>query len=109
MDGLLAGPCLTFAPGSEGSLPLLYPADRFNFGEDFDGLKKLLATFPPSERPNLLCDRCFLCFSDLPAVFEEMFDVQLGSALWRWGYALWEDERLIEWNPPMDYATAFNY
>ena len=94
-------------PGSDGSLPLLYPADRFNFGADLDGLKNLLATLPPSERPNLLCDRYFLCFYDESDVFEEMFDVQLGSALWRWGYALWDDERLQEWNPPMDYTTAF--
>lgn len=31
-------------PSPEDGLPLLYPADRFNFGEDFDGLKRLLAT-----------------------------------------------------------------
>ncbi|THC98367.1 hypothetical protein EYZ11_002148 [Aspergillus tanneri] len=39
-----------------GCLPLLYPANRFNFGEDFDGLKTLLATLPPLERPNLAFD-----------------------------------------------------
>lgn len=40
-------------PRCEDGLPLLYPADRFNFG-DFDGLKKLLAALPSSERPNIL-------------------------------------------------------
>ena len=96
-------------PGSEDSLPLLYPADRFNFGQDFDGLKRLLATLPQSERPNLLCDRYFFCFSDMSDTFEEIFDVGLGYSLWRWGFALWDDERVLEWNPPMDYDTAFDY
>lgn len=68
-------------PRSEGCLPLLYPTDRFNFGEDFDGLKTLLASLPPSERPNLLCDRYLLCFSDMPDAFEEMFDVGLGCSV----------------------------
>ncbi|RJE27498.1 hypothetical protein PHISCL_00232 [Aspergillus sclerotialis] len=95
-------------PGSDGSLPLLHPADRSNFGDHIDGLKRFLATLPRSERPNLLCDSYFLCFYDGSDAFEEIFDVQLGSALWRWGYALWEDERLQEWNPPIDYVTAFN-
>lgn len=40
-------------------------------------------------------------------VFEEMFDTVLGHALWQWGFALWEDERLLEWNQP-DHATALN-
>lgn len=96
-------------PGSEDSLPLLYPADRFNFGEDFDGLKRLQATLPPSERPNILCDRYLFCFSDMSDTFGEIFDVGLGYTLWRWGFALWDDERILEWNPPMDYDTACHY
>ena len=96
-------------PSPEDGLPLLYPADRFNFGEDFDGLKRLLATLPQSERPNLLCDRYLLCFSDMSDAFEEMFDVRLGNTLWRWGFALWGDERILKWNPPMDYDTACDY
>lgn len=98
---------LNICPGCEGGLPLLYPSDRFNFGDDFDGLKQLLATLPPSERPNIFCDRYFLHFFDMYDVFEELFDVGLGRALWQWGYALWEDERLLQWNPP-GHATAFN-
>lgn len=87
-------------------LPLLYPADRLNFGEDFDGLKQLLATLPPSERPNLLFDRYFFRDSHLSDAFEEMYEDFLGSSLWRRGYALWEDERVLEWNAPMDYGTG---
>lgn len=41
--------------------------------------------------------------------FEEMFDVGLGNTLWRWGFALWDDERILKWNPPMDYDTACDY
>lgn len=98
---------LNICPGCEGGLPLLYPSDRFNFGDDFDGLKRLLATIPPSERPNIFCDRYFLHFFDMYDVFEELFDVGLGRALWQWGFALWEDQRLLEWSPP-GHATAFN-
>ena len=90
---------------SDGGLPLLYPVDRFNF-EDFDGFKKLLITLPPLERPNLFCDKYFPFFIDVWDVFEEMFDVGFGRALWQWGFAFWEDQRLLEWNPP-DNAAAF--
>ena len=96
-------------PGPDGCLPLLYPVDRFNFGEDLVGLKTFLTTLPPSQRPNLLCDRYFLSFYDGSDAFEEIFDVQVGSSLWQWGFALREDERLQEWNPPIDYEAAFNY
>lgn len=96
-------------PGPEGCLPLLYPADRFNFGEDFDGLKELLAGLPPSERPNLLCDRYLLCYPDLPDALEEIFDERLCCDQWQWGFALWEDGRVREWNAPMDYAAVLEY
>lgn len=94
-------------PMIQGCFPLLYPADRFNFGEDFDGLKRLLASLPPPEGPNILCDRYLLWFPDSADAFEELFYTNLGISVWRSGYALWGDERVLEWDAPMDYETAF--
>lgn len=94
-------------PQTEGCLPL-YPADRFNFGQDSKGLKKLktlLASLPPCERPNILFDRYLLASSELD--LENIFWTNMGFYQWVSGYALWEDERAIEWNAPMDYETAF--
>ena len=49
-------------PGSEDSLPLLCPADRFHFGEDFNGLKRLLASLPPSKTAQSSLRQVFALF-----------------------------------------------
>ncbi|KAF4215539.1 hypothetical protein CNMCM6457_005865 [Aspergillus fumigatiaffinis] len=87
-------------PDSEmpGALPLLYPADRFNFSTDFDGLKEFLHTLPPHERPNVAWTQLWLGAGlDYPEVFVDMFCYGEPSSCWDWGFALWSDERLIEW------------
>ncbi|KAF7161744.1 hypothetical protein CNMCM5623_007231 [Aspergillus felis] len=80
-----------------GALPLLYPADRFNFGTDVSGLKAYLETLPPHERPNVAWTQRWLdARLDYPQVFEDMYSYAKYSH-WDWGYAIWDDERLIEW------------
>jgi hypothetical protein len=79
-------------------LPLLYPADRFNFGTDFDGLKEFLNTLQPHERPNVAWTQLWLGAGlDYPEVFVDMFCYGEPSSCWDWGFALWSDERLAEW------------
>jgi hypothetical protein len=81
-----------------GALPLLYPADRFNFGTDFDGLKEFLNTLQPHERPNVAWTQLWLGAGlDYPEVFVDMFCYGEPSSCWDWGFALWSDERLVEW------------
>ncbi|GFF99845.1 hypothetical protein IFM53868_10485 [Aspergillus udagawae] len=81
-----------------GALPLLYPADRFNFGTDFDGLKEFLNTLQPHERPNVAWTQLWLGAGlDYPEVFVDMFCYAEPSSCWDWGFALWSDERLVEW------------
>ncbi|GFF78311.1 hypothetical protein IFM47457_04625 [Aspergillus lentulus] len=81
-----------------GALPLLYPADRFDFGTDVSGLKAYLETLPLQERPNVAWTQRWLDAElDYPQVFEDMYSYAPYSRFWDWGYAIWDDERLIEW------------
>ncbi|RHZ58018.1 uncharacterized protein CDV56_107874 [Aspergillus thermomutatus] len=81
-----------------GALPLLYPADRFNFGADFSGLKSYLETLPPHERPNVAWTQRWLEErQDSPQLFEDMYSYATYSPRWDWGYAVWDGQRLIEW------------
>ncbi|GFF44548.1 hypothetical protein IFM58399_07318 [Aspergillus lentulus] len=81
-----------------GALPLLYPADRFNFGTDFNGLKAYLETLPPHERPNVAWARRWLdARLEYPQVFEDMYSYGPYGSCWKWGYAIWDEERLNEW------------
>ncbi|PWY65693.1 hypothetical protein BO70DRAFT_346198 [Aspergillus heteromorphus CBS 117.55] len=85
-----------------GALPLLYPADKFNFKTDRDGFKKLLETLPPWERPNLAWERrWFRDDNQYREVFLDMFNYAPENKHWEWGYAFWDDERAIEWKAPM--------
>ncbi|KAH1826894.1 hypothetical protein KXX35_007247 [Aspergillus fumigatus] len=84
--------------GDDGALPLLYPADRFDFGADVSGLKAYLETLPPHEQPNIAWTQRWLdAERDFPQVFEDMYSYAPYSGCWDWGYAIWDDERLIEW------------
>ncbi|KAF7174347.1 hypothetical protein CNMCM6106_008586 [Aspergillus hiratsukae] len=81
-----------------GALPLLYPADKFNFGTDFNGLKEFLNTLRPHQRPNIAWTQLWLGAGlDFPEVFVDMFCYAEPSSNWDWGFALWSDERLMEW------------
>lgn len=78
--------------------PLIYPADRFNFGMDWEGLQTLLPTLPEIEQPNTSWVNTWLeqMEEDEP-LFEEMFKTGVNSRRWTWAYALWDDDRLREW------------
>ncbi|PWY95425.1 hypothetical protein BO94DRAFT_508705 [Aspergillus sclerotioniger CBS 115572] len=93
-----------------GEVHLLYPADQFDFGTDMDGLRKLLETLLPWERPNLAWERRWSRDdNDFPQLFWDMFEYGADNKHWRWGYAFWENERVIEWKMPMladDYPFA---
>ncbi|OJJ74421.1 hypothetical protein ASPBRDRAFT_39546 [Aspergillus brasiliensis CBS 101740] len=83
--------------------PLLHPADRFDvFGANRTALRALLRTLPPSERPNSFWEETWLSPSNYwyPEVFLDMFDCGPESGDWQWQYALWDDERLIDWKVP---------
>jgi hypothetical protein len=78
--------------------PLIYPADQFNFGMDWEGLQALLSTLPEIDQPNLSWVKTWLkqMEEDEP-LFEEMFETGVNSRRWTWAYALWDDDRLREW------------
>lgn len=87
--------------------PLLYPADRFNFGQDWEGFQAFLLTLPEIEQPNLSWQMTWLRkVSENKPLFEDMYatGVVHNSRL-TWGYALWDTERLSkwasDWNAPM--------
>lgn len=85
------------------TLPLLYPADKFNFGTDFAGLERLLDSLPEHERPNLLWRQRWVSNQDIldyPEVFVDMFNYACRHARWDWGYAFWDDERVVRWEIP---------
>lgn len=84
-----------------GALPLLYPAEKFNFSMDFTRLQNLLGTLLLHEQPNLAWRQRWL--GDglyFPEVFVDMFSCAARAARWEWGYAIWDDERLIQWEAP---------
>ena len=88
---------------SEGALPLLYPAEKFNFGTDFAGLERFLDSLPEHERPNLLWRQRWVSNQDIldyPEVFVDMFNYVPRHARWDWGYAFWDDERVVQWEIP---------
>ncbi|OOF95319.1 hypothetical protein ASPCADRAFT_169826 [Aspergillus carbonarius ITEM 5010] len=84
-------------------MPLLYPADRFDFSADMEELAKLWDSSPPLERPNLAWRQKWI-----PQDHENPGQIQVPFlnrespvSLWGWGYALWDDERFLEWDAPM--------
>ncbi|KAE8155127.1 hypothetical protein BDV25DRAFT_126066 [Aspergillus avenaceus] len=99
----------TFPATPQGQLPLLYPADRFDFGSDWNGLHKLVDSLQPWEGPNFAFRKYWLVKShEGEAVFQSLNRARLGILLWRWGYAIWDAERLQRWSMPEDRHSAFN-
>ncbi|RAL05392.1 uncharacterized protein BO80DRAFT_478376 [Aspergillus ibericus CBS 121593] len=89
-------------PDSGDEVYLIEPANRFDFGTDLNGLRKFLETLPPAERPNLAWKRRWLRDdNDFPVVFWDMFEYGGENKHWPWGYAFWDDERIIEWKTPL--------
>ncbi|KAE8356917.1 hypothetical protein BDV28DRAFT_125912 [Aspergillus coremiiformis] len=90
-------------------LPLLHPAEQFNFGDDFARLEERLATLPEHAGPNL----AFKCYWPIvqkdqsfdDRLFNGEFGYLLGYRQWDWGYALWDADRLTEWEVPLDSET----
>ncbi|KAF9889606.1 hypothetical protein FE257_007114 [Aspergillus nanangensis] len=92
------------------ALPLLYPADRFNFGYDYQGFRDLVATLPPWQQPNIAFQWYFVGIieeEDGCAVFETYYDLKTPH-IERWAYAIWDEKRLIEWNAPQNYDDAID-
>ncbi|OJJ65223.1 hypothetical protein ASPSYDRAFT_40023 [Aspergillus sydowii CBS 593.65] len=78
--------------------PLVYPADRFNFGMNWGGLHALLSTLPEIEQPNLSWKKTWLVrMEEGEPLYEEMFDTGVNARRWTWAYALWDNDRLWEW------------
>lgn len=77
-------------------LPFLYPADRHAV-KDFD---QFWSTLPPVERPNLAWKKVFLFAHTPEDNFENVFDFAEQETGWKWGLAIWDDERLKRWEAP---------
>ena len=84
------------------ALPLVYPADKFNFGTDVTGLRNLLDMTPlPYEKPNSAWRQRWIDAElDFPEVFVDMFSYGGRARRWDWGYVIWDDERLAQWGTP---------
>ncbi|RAH60181.1 hypothetical protein BO85DRAFT_415284 [Aspergillus piperis CBS 112811] len=89
-------------PSATNDLHLLYPANRFNFGTDRNGLREFLKTFPPFQRPNIAWDRIWLReVYESPEVLFDMYEYGAENRQRRWQYAMWDDTRLTEWEIPI--------
>ena len=78
--------------------PLIYPADRFNFELDWEGLQAFLSTLREIEQPNLSWKKTWLGRMEVDEpLYEEMFDTGVNARRWTWAYAFWDDDRLWEW------------
>ncbi|KAL4807537.1 hypothetical protein BDV18DRAFT_158753 [Aspergillus unguis] len=82
--------------------PLLYPADRFNFGTNWEGLKALVLTLPEIDRPSLGWQQNYYQLTDgsepTDEVFSDYFETD-GGHIRRltWQMCLWDDERSAKW------------
>nr|XP_001389569.2 hypothetical protein ANI_1_3094014 [Aspergillus niger CBS 513.88] len=89
-------------PTDTNEMELFYPADKFNFGTDRNGLREFLKTLPPFERPNLAWERIWLRDDlNFAQLFYDMYEFGATNKHRPWQYALWDDERLIEWKVPI--------
>lgn len=78
-------------------LPLIYPADRHAV-KDFDHFWSTLA---PLERPNRAWKNVSLMAHTPEENFEDVVDlVGEQETGWNWGIAIWDDQRLMEWEAP---------
>ncbi|CAI7635562.1 unnamed protein product [Penicillium discolor] len=97
----------TFPPSwlwEEDKLPFLYPADR----HAVHNYEQLWSTLPSFEKPNLGWRRMHLLPHTPEQTFEDAIDLEGGDeALWSWGFAIFDDERLTAWKAPLlEYRLA---
>ncbi|KAJ5800565.1 uncharacterized protein N7518_002633 [Penicillium psychrosexuale] len=79
-------------------VPFLYPADRHAV-QDYE---QLWSTLPSIEQPNLEWKQVHVLPETLGQTFEEAIDVDCApKSVWRWGYAIFDDERLRAWKVPL--------
>ncbi|CRL26732.1 Lysosome-associated membrane glycoprotein, conserved site [Penicillium camemberti] len=88
----------------EDKLPFLYPADRHAV-QNYEGL---WSTLPSFEKPNLGWRMMHLLPHTPEQTFEDAIDLEGGDeALWSWGFAIFDDERLTAWKAPLlEYRLA---
>ncbi|KAJ5509992.1 hypothetical protein N7453_002095 [Penicillium expansum] len=88
----------------ENKLPFLYPADR----HAVQNYEQLWSTLPSFEKPNLGWRRMHLLPETPEQTFEAAIDVEdADEALWSWGIAIFDDERLKAWKAPLvEYRLA---
>lgn len=82
---------------------LLHPADSFNPREDWYQIKMLWTTLEPTQRPNIAWNRIW--FSNHKKdkwVLDTLYGGDNNMPCWKWGYAIWDDERLIKLGAPLD-------
>ncbi|KAJ6118152.1 hypothetical protein N7471_014029 [Penicillium samsonianum] len=82
----------------ENEVPFLYPADRHAV-QDYE---QLWSTLPYIEQPNLGWKEVHVLPDASGQTFEEAIDLESAREfLWRWGYAIFDDERLMAWKAPL--------
>ncbi|KAJ5592171.1 hypothetical protein N7537_009075 [Penicillium hordei] len=88
----------------ENMVPLIYPADRHAV-QDYE---RLWSTLPYIEQPNLGWRRMNLLPETPEQTFEDAIDLEgRDEALWSWGFAILDDERLAAWKAPLlEYRLA---
>lgn len=88
------------------SSKLLYPADKY----DRDDLESALPKLSPLEQPNLAWTRYLFGEDPVYTVyFMEMplcFNYDHGR--WDWGYAIWDTERLLKWQAPLEESPMLS-
>ena len=85
-------------------VPLIYPADRHAVQDH----EHLWSTLPYIEQPNLGWRRMHLLPETPKQTFEDAIDLKgRDEALWSWGFAIFDDERLTAWKAPLlEYRLA---
>lgn len=88
----------------EDKLPFLYPADR----HAVQNYEQLWSTLPSFEQPNLGWKKMHLLPDTPEQTFEDAIDLEsTDEELWCWGFAVFDDERLMAWNAPLsEYRLA---
>lgn len=81
---------------------LISPADKYE--ENEEDLEAYLATLPPDERPNLSYVRLYYGEGPVDSLFDDDWFEMPGfgdKQGWEWCSALWDDQRLLDWNAPL--------
>jgi hypothetical protein len=85
----------------DNRIPFTEPADR----HQVRNFEQFWSTLPPIDQPNLGWRELGLIphtpEQELEDVLFEENERNLEDKEWSWGYALWDDARLIEWKAPL--------